>query len=144
MVAVILGTVIAIASSPLIRELIILLVRGLEAVGMTTDAAVMTLYWLQAIAIGAGVAIAVAGSHARMDGLRAGGGDWITLLRETLVVAGVVVLWVFASLTWDAFVSVFNTYGATTELPMIALLVLFIAGSVTVRLLRRRRARTPS
>ena len=143
-IAVLLGIGIAVALLPLMSSIVLLLVGALEALGMSAGAAVLTLYWLQAIAIGVGIFIAVAGPDERMDRLRGGVAEWSTLVREVLVITGVVSLWVFAWATWDEYVDVFNTYANAVELPMIGLLVVMIVASIVVRIVRKRRFAEPS
>lgn len=140
-VAVLLGTAVPIALSSVIGEVVALLERALVSLGMTSDSAVMTIYWLQFIGIGAGFAIIFLGRGTRMAALRRGVGDWSAVLREALVIACAVTLWVAANEAWQAYEDTFNTYGSATELPAIGLMVLIIAGSALAGWVRRRRRR---
>ena len=139
-IAALLGIAVPIALSPVIGELVLLLERAMVASGMTRDAAVMTLYWLQFIGIGAGFTIVFLSTGRRMDALRTGMADWSTMLREALVVACAVALWVAANAAWEAYADTFNTYDSATELPAIGLMVLIIVGSAIAWWAGRRRS----
>jgi hypothetical protein len=139
-VAALLGIAVPVALSPLISKLVSLFERAMVASGMTRDVAIMILYWLQYIGIGAGFAIVFLSTGKRMDALRGGMADWSTVLREALVVACAVALWVAANSAWESYGDTFNTYGAATELPAVGLMVLIIAGSAIAWWARRRRS----
>jgi len=98
------------------------------------------LYWLQFIGTGVGFAIVFLSTGRRMDALRTGMADWSTVLREAVVVAFAVALWVAANSAWSAYADTFNTYDSATELPSIGFMVLIIAGSVIIWWVRRRRS----
>jgi hypothetical protein len=136
--AVLFGVAVPIALSFLIGEVVSLLERALVSLGTTKGSAVMTMYWLQFIGIGAGFAIVFLSKGTRMDALRKGVGDWPSLVREALVIASAVTLWVAANEAWQAYGDTFNTYGTATELTAAGLMVLIIAVSAIAARVRRR------
>jgi len=137
--AVISGLALAFALSPIMNNLVSLVHRVLVSSGMSSDTAILTLYWLGMISIGVGFLLALGSSDTRMDRLRGGVGDWSTVLIEILIVAGIALFWVFAGATWAVYGDAFNAYEAAVELPAVGLMVLMIASAVLIRWMRHRR-----
>lgn len=140
LIAVLLGIGIAGLLTPVIRWLVELLYRAMTGLGLTADGAVLAIYWLGMIAIGAGFVVAFLGPEERMSALRVGVGDWMTVLEESLIAACAAGLWFFAAQTWLLYGDEFNTYGNATELSAVGVMVAIIAGAVLGRWLRHRHA----
>lgn len=138
------GIGVALLAKPLLVQILLGLQIALERSGLDASSAIAAIYWVQSIAMGLGFLLAIGGSDARMDRLRGGVGDWTLVVRETLIVAGIVSLWVFGSVAWERFEDAFNQLGSNVELPAVGTLLALLVAGIVLRVARGRRARTES